>query len=63
MRPSTSRFICDDAKMLRACWAVASTRAPTTGPTQVDVPPRSGMAKAAREMFMLKAEPGSMCDA
>ena len=43
-RPTTSKLTADDIVTVTTCCSVPSRTAPITGPSQLDVPPTSGIA-------------------
>src|SRR5690349_1526805 len=45
-RPVISTLTADEMVTLTYCWSPPTRTAPTTGPTQLDVPPINGMAMA-----------------
>ena len=57
--PTISTFISEEMVTVAISWIEPSSRAPTTGPYQVAVPPIIGIAIALTAITRLKADNGS----
>src|SRR6185437_2628881 len=57
--PTISRLRAEEMVTVTTCWMVPSRRAPMIGPTQLVIPPMSGMAMLLTAYAKLKPEAGS----